>query len=351
MKQRWALVTGASGLVGSTLVRKLVERGEYVKAFVRPGSDLRPLRGLPEEQVRLAYGDVRVMHTVYRALASCDRLYHVASPFKFWSRHPQEIIDGAVLGTRATLLAARRRGIENIVVTSSAGVLGVNKAPEPFDEEHELNIDDPEPYVRSKVEAAKVVDEFVSEGLPVVSVLPGSIFGPGDWKPTPNGQLLVRYLKLSPGFRVPVTNGGISVVDVDDVAEGHIQAMEQGAVGERYLLGGENVTFSQLIQTLSEITGLAEPSEPKGHGMAKLLGLVCELYAKWTNEPPPITYKLARDYAESYVWVSSEKAERELGYSYRPARETLARAVRWLLEHDYVPRAAAGRVRLELRPI
>lgn len=351
MKQRWALVTGATGFVGSTLVRKLVERGEYVKAFVRAGADLRPLHGLPPDRVQLAYGDVTVTHTVFRALASCDRLYHVASPFKFWSKRPQEIIDGAVLGTRATLLAARRRGIENIVVTSSAGVLGVSKAPEPFDEEHEFNLGDPEPYVRSKVEAAKVVDEFVAEGLPVVSVLPGSVFGPGDWKPTPNGQLLVRYLKLSPGFSVPVTAAGISVVDVEDVAEGHIKAMEHGQVGARYLLGGENVTLSQLIQTLSEITGLAEPSEPKSAGMGELIGRLCELYAWWTNQTPPITYKLARDYGSSYVWVSSTKAEEELGYRYRPARETLARAVRWFLEHDYVPRAVAGRVRLELRPI
>jgi dihydroflavonol-4-reductase len=351
MKQRSALVTGASGLVGSTLVRKLVERGERVKAFVRAGADLRPLQGLPSDRVELAYGDVTVTHTVFRALAGCDRLYHVASPFKFWSKHPQEIINGAVLGTRATLLAARRRGIENIVVTSSAGVLGVSKTPEAFDEEHELNLSDPEPYVRSKVEAAKVVEEFVNEGSPIVSVLPGSIVGPGDWKPTPNGQLLVRYLKLSPGFRVPVSNAGISLVDVDDVAEGHILAMERGEVGGRYLLGGENITLTQLVQTLSEITGLAEPGEPKSPAMGELLGRLSELYAWWTNQPPAMTYKLARDYGSSYVWVSSEKAERELGYSFRPARESLARAVRWLLEHDYVPRAAAGRVRLELRPI
>jgi dihydroflavonol-4-reductase len=351
MKQPWALVTGASGLIGSTLVRKLIDRGENVKGFVRAGADLRPLEGLPADRFQLAYGDVTVTHTVFRALASCDRLYHVASPFKFWSRRPQEIIDGAVLGTRATLLAARRRGLQNIVVTSSAGVLGVSRQPEPFDEEHEFNLPDPEPYVRSKVEAAKVVDEFVNEGLPVVSVLPGSVFGPGDWKPTPNGQLLVRYLKLSPSFRVPVTEAGISVCDVDDVVDGHIKAMEVGEVGGRYILGGDNVTLTQLVQTLSEITGLAEPSEPKSPAIGELLGRLCEFYGNWTNQVPPITHKLARDYGNAYVWVSSAKAEQELGYSHRPARETLARAVRWLLEHDYVPRAAAGRVRLELRPI
>ena len=131
----------------------------------------------------------------------------------------------------------------------------------------------------------------------MVSVLPGSIFGPGDWKPTPNGQLLVRYLKLSPGFSVPVSHCGISVVDVEDVAEGHIKAMEHGEVGGRYALGGENLTLSQIVQTLSEITGLAEPGEPKGQAMGELLGRLCDFYAWWTNQAPPITHKLARDYA------------------------------------------------------
>ncbi len=350
-QQPWALVTGATGLVGSTLVRKLLERGERVKAFVRAGSDLSPLMGLPEDRFSLAYGDVTVVHTVYRALASCDRLYHVASPFKFWSKRPQEIIDGAVLGTRAVLTAARRRELHNIVVTSSAGVLGVTSKPKEMDEEHEFNLSDPEPYVQSKHEAAKVVEEFLDDGLPIVTVMPGSIVGPGDWKPTPNGNLLIRYLKLSPGFQVPVSAGGVSVVDVDDVAEGHIKAMEQGEVGARYILGGENLTFGQIVQTLSEITGLAEPSEPKGQGMAELIGRACELYAWWTNSTPPITYKLVRDFASSYVWVSSEKAEQELGYTHRPAREALARAVRWFLEKNYVPEAAASRVRLELRPV
>jgi dihydroflavonol-4-reductase len=351
MTQPWALVTGASGLIGSTLIRKLVERGEYVKAFVRAGADLKPIAGLPPERLKLAYGDATVVHTVYRALAGCDRLYHVASPFKYWSRRPQEIVDGAALGTRATLTAARRRGIENIVVTSSTAVLGVSQSPEPFDEEHEFNLSDPEPYCRSKVEAAKVVDEFVDDGMPIVSVLPSTVVGPGDWKPTPVGQLIVRYLTLSPGFSVPVSNAGICVADVEDVAEGHILAMERGEAGERYILGGENLTLTQVVQTLSEITGLAEPGEPKGQGVGELLGRLCDLVAWWTKQPPPITYRLARDYGASYTWVTSDKAETELGYTHRPAREALAREVRWLLENDYVPRAAAGRVRLELRPI
>lgn len=351
MTSHAALVTGASGFIGSNLVRRLIERGERVKAFVRPGADLRPFAGLPTDRFSLAFGDVTVVHTVYRALAGCDRIYHVASPFQFWAKDPKQIVEQAVLGTRATLTACKRRGIENIVVTSSVGVLGVSSKPEPFDETHPLNLSDPEPYMLSKIEAEKVVYSFLDEGLPIVSVLPGTVFGPGDYKPTPTGRALVKYLELSPSFSIPVTQGGINIVDVADVVEGHILAMEQGEVGHRYILGGDNLTWTELIQTLADITGLAEPGEVKSQGIAELFARLLELKAWWSNQPPILTHGLVRDYASSYVWVSSKKAETELGYTHRPAREALARAVRWFLENGYVKKASASRVRLELRPV
>ena len=138
MKNPWILVTGATGLIGGTLVRKLVERGEKVKAFVRAGSDLRGLEGLPEDLCQLAFGDVTVEHTVYRALASCSQLYHVAAPFQYMPRDPKRVIDATTQGVRAVFGAARRRGIENLVVTSSAAVLGTISTPEPMDETHEF---------------------------------------------------------------------------------------------------------------------------------------------------------------------------------------------------------------------
>jgi dihydroflavonol-4-reductase len=351
MKNPWILVTGATGFIGSALVRRLVARGEHVKAFVRAGANLKPLEGLPEDRFQLAYGDVTVEHTVFRALAGCSQIFHVASAFQYWSRHPQQILDSAKLGTESVLGAVKLREIENIVVTSSAAVLGTSSTPEPMDETHPFNLEDPETYVLAKVEADKIVERFVADGLPVVSVLPTAVFGPGDWKPTPNGQSLIEYLKLPPSFVMPVSDGGISVVDVDDVVDGHMRAMEVGDVGERYLLGGENITFTEFFQTLADITGLAEPSDPKGPGLISLIAKVLELRARFTGKPPVLTSKLARDYSHSYVWVTSEKAERDLGYTHRPARESLARAVRWLLENDYVPGPAADRVRLELRPV
>ncbi|HEY3494309.1 MAG TPA: NAD-dependent epimerase/dehydratase family protein [Polyangiaceae bacterium] len=351
MKNPWILVTGATGFIGSALVRRLVAKGEQVKAFVRAGSNLKPLEGLPEDRFQLAYGDVTVEHTVFRALAGCSQIFHVASSFQYSSRRPQTILDAAKLGTESVLGAVRRRGIENIVVTSSAAVLGTSSTPEPMDETHPFNLTDPETYVTAKLEADKIVERFVADGLPVVSVLPTAVFGPGDWKPTPNGQSLIEYLKVPPSFTVPVSEGGISVVDVEDVVDGHIRAMEVGDVGERYLLGGENVTFTQFFQMLADITGLAEPSDPKSAGFIQLFARFVELKARLTGKAPVLTARLARDYSHAYVWVTSEKAERDLGYQHRPAREALARSVRWLLENEYVPGPAADRVRLELRPV
>ncbi|MCA9599704.1 MAG: NAD-dependent epimerase/dehydratase family protein [Myxococcales bacterium] len=350
MSKPWVLVTGASGFIGARLVRALVERGERVKAFVRAGSSLKMLEDLPYDRCRLAVGDITISHTVYRALSECDRMYHVASNFQMWNTRPERILEPAIEGTRATLEAARRRGLEKIVVTSSVGALGTTQAPEPMDEGHEFNLRDPETYVLSKYEAERVALEAADDGLPVVVVLPAAVSGPGDWKPTPTGQGIVTYLKSSPAFRMPVPDGGLNIVDVDDVVDGHIRAMERGSIGERYILGGEDLTFRQMFETLSDLTGLAPPGGTASGGLVQLIGRLMELRARFGGRDPELTYRLARDYSTSYAWVTSERAEKELGYSHRPARETLARAVRWYLEHGYVPDKAARRVRLELRP-
>jgi dihydroflavonol-4-reductase len=350
MKRQYCLVTGANGFVGSTLVRKLVERGEYVKAFVRPLADLSALAGLPQERVMLAVGDIMAEPSVYRALAGCNKVYHTASNFKLWSPEPARVLDPARTGTRHVLQAARARSIQKIVVTSSVAVLGTTR-DEPMDETHEFNLQDPEVYVKAKYEAQQVVDEAVAEGAPIVSVLPSTIVGPGDRKPTPNGDMLIRYLKFSPSFRFPVVDGGLSIVDVEDVAEGHILAMQHGGIGERYILGGDNLTFAQIFETLADITGLAEPGSPQSAGLTRLIGSLWELKARWRGGEPGITSRIARDYVGSKVWVTSQKAEAALGYQHRSAREALARAVRWFLDHGYVSQETASRVRLELRPV
>ncbi len=348
----FSLVTGATGFLGSQLVRTLIERGESVKAFVRPGSNLGALENYPRDRFKIAVGDIRIEPSVYAALSGCTRLYHVAANFKMWDPTPSRIIEPAVEGMRATLRAAKARQLDKIVVTSSMGVLGVSHDPASLmDETHEFNLEDPEAYFAAKVAADEVVDEFIEQGLPIVSVLPGTIAGPGDWKPTPNGRLLLEYLKTPSTSHFPVSAGGINVVDVEDVASGHVLAMERGQLGERYLLGGDNVTFSQLFETLCDLTGLAEPTAPKSKGLLQLAGRLFELNARLRGGDPRITSRLARDYAESYSWITSKKAETELGYTHRPVREALARSVRWFLANGYVPAAAARRVRLELRPV
>jgi dihydroflavonol-4-reductase len=343
------LVTGASGFLGSRLVKQLVARGESVKAFVRAGSRLEMFAGLPPEAFELAYGDVLVRDSVYRALASCSRLIHVAGNFSMWAQDPASIMEPAVLGTKNVLWAAERRGIERIVITSSVGVLGVTDGPTTLTESHGFNVEDPETYYLSKLRADEIVREAQSTGLPIVSVLPAALFGPGDWKPTPNGRLLLDYLRRSPDFRVPIFEGGFNLVDVDDVAMGHVLALERGRPGERYILGGDNVTYEQLFSTLSDLTGLAAPGGRVGRATLELLAVFVKLWARWTGEPPPITRKLIKHRVNKYSWVSSEKAEHDLGYRHRPHRETLDRAIRWYLRNRYLTEQQARRIWLELR--
>jgi len=347
----FTLVTGATGFLGSQLVRTLIERGESVKALVRPGSNLAALHGYPRDRFKIAVGDIRIEQSVFAALSGCTRLYHVAANFKMWDPQPSRIILPAVEGMRATLRAARSRKLDKIVITSSAGVLGTTANEELMDETHEFNLADPEAYFAAKVAADQVAREFIAEGLPVVMALPATIAGPGDWKPTPNGQLLLEYLKTPGTSHFPVTAGGINVVDVEDVAVGHVQAMERGVVGERYLLGGENLTFTRLFETLCDLTGLAEPSTPKSKGLMKIAGKLFELNARFRGGEPRITSRMANDYVDTFSFITSKKAEDALGYRARPAREALARSVRWFLANGYVPAEAASRVRLELRPV
>ena len=345
----YILVTGASGFLGSRLVKQLVARGERVKGLVRAGARLDVLQGLPEDSFQLAYGDVLVDHSVYRALAGCDRLFHTASNFSLWAPDPEAVLAPAVKGTENVLWAAKRRGIERIVVTSSVGVLGTSDGPTVFDESHRFNVEDPETYYVSKLRADAVVAEAADAGLPVVSVLPATIFGPGDWKPTPNGRLLLDYLRRSPDFRIPVFEGGFNAVDVDDVAMGHVLAMERGTIGARYILGGDNVTLEQLFSTLSDLTGLAGPGTKLGPTVLTLIATLFEMYARWSGEAPPFTRRGIKARINKYVWVSSEKAQRELGYRYRPLRETLDRGIRWFLRNGYLTEQQARRIWLELR--
>lgn len=343
-----ALVTGASGFLGGRLVRALVERGEDVKCLVRPTASRKHLKKLP---VEIVDGDITIEHTVYRALAGCDRVYHVAAAYKMWDPNPAKIMEPAVAGTRAVLDAVKARGsrIERVVVTSSVAAIGSNKSPEPLDETADWNLGDSEIYIVAKRRAEELALSMADE-VPLVVVNPSGVFGPADARPTPSGVLVVRYLNWKGPIGFPGGPGGMSIVDVDDVAQGHIAAMNKGRLGERYILGGENLTVTQIVETMSSITGLGGPSAPFGQGLVELVGRGMELAARLTGGEPELTYKMARDFYSTFVWVSSAKAERELGYAHRPARKTLARAIRWYLDNGYVDPKIAAEVRYDDLP-
>ena len=343
---RKVLVTGASGFVGSRLVRALVDRGETVRVLVRPGSSLKGLRDLP---VEICHGDIMIEHEVYRALAGCDRMYHVAAVFKMFARDPNDILQPAIAGTEATLEAARKRGLDKVVVTSSVAAVGVNPDPEPMDETWEFNLKDSETYVVAKWKAEQVALSYVEKGLPVVVVNPSGIFGPGDWKPTPSGDTILQFLKWSWPWGFPTSDGGINVVDVDDVVAGHLGAMDKGRIGERYILGGQDLHYEEMFTLLSEITGLRGPGMKASHGMAMNMGRMLELGARLFGGEPPLTYKLARDYVGKFVWVTTRKAEKELGYQPRPASQTLLRSVKWYLYQGYLEDHEETRLQLDVR--
>jgi dihydroflavonol-4-reductase len=333
-----ALITGANGFLGSRLIRHLVSRGERVKAFVRAGSNLSALRGLPEHQVELCMGDILSGHTVYRALAGCNRLYHLAAGYTPWESDARRVFEPAVLGTREVLDAAQRRDIERIVVTSSAVTLGSTDHATLMDEDHVFNLPGADTALLAKHRAERVALEHARQGLPVVVVNPTVISGPGDWRPTPSGGVLLRYLNwpASRRLRIPLT-GGLNIVDVDDVAAGHRLAMAKGRVGERYILGGENLDLRDLVQgLLPEATGLSPALSTVSRSRLMWTSRVLEARARFRGTRPMATASMVRDQICRYTWVSSAKAELELGYTHRSALEALARGVRWYEEQGYV---------------
>lgn len=346
MSRPWVLVTGASGFVGGHLVRRLLEDGERVRAFVRAGANVGRFRGLPPDRFELAYGDVTIGHTVYRALAGCDRAYHLATVFRWWDPRPERILAPAIDGTRAVLEAARQRGLSRVVVTSSVAALGTAPGPEPIQETYRDAGPEPELYVLAKRRALEVTEEFAAAGLPVVIVLPSAIAGPEDTRPTPVGAAILRYLQAK--VRVPAIAGGISVTDVEDVVAGHVQAMRRGVVGRRYILGGENVTYAGLLEALSELTGLPPPRRPVSPALLMTAAALLELGARVTGLEPPLTRRMVSSRVGRYSWVDSGRAERELGYQHRPLVETLRRAVTWFVANGRVADPLGRRLRYEL---
>jgi dihydroflavonol-4-reductase len=317
------LVTGASGFVGWHVARLLIERGHQVRALVRASS------AIPDLDVERITGDLRDPESLSRAVSGCGLVFHVAADYRLWSKNPQELYQSNVEGTRNMLSAARAAGVERLVYTSTVGCIGVPSNGTQGgigDENQPVSLHDMAgDYKRSKFLAEQVALEFARDGFPVVIVNPTAPMGDHDFKPTPTGQIVLDFLT---GAMPAYIDTGLNVVNVRDVALGHLLACEKGKAGERYILGSENLTLSQILQELARITGRKAPTVKLPYSVAWMAGIVTTAWAHLTGIPPRVPLEAVR-MAKKKMWVSHEKAARELGYSPCPAASALADAAKW----------------------
>jgi dihydroflavonol-4-reductase len=313
------LVTGASGFLGWHVANLLVERGHAVRALVRHGSSVAGI------DVEMVTGDLRDAPSLERAMAGCRSVFHVAGDYRMWVRDPSEIYHSNVDGTRNMLEAAKKTGVQRIVYTSTAGCIGIP---------HEGLGDETTPvslaemtgdYKKSKFTAERIALEYARGGLPVVIVNPTSPVGGHDVKPTPSGKTILDYLKGDiPAF----IDTGMNIVGARDCALGHLLACERGRVGERYILGSENLTLQQLLVKLAKITGRKPPTTQIPYFVAYTAGMFSTAWAELTGRAPHVPIDAVR-LAKKKMWVSHEKARQELGFNPGPSDIALEEAVAW----------------------
>ncbi|MHA1538216.1 MAG: hopanoid-associated sugar epimerase [Alphaproteobacteria bacterium] len=325
------LVTGATGFVGSAVARKLAERGERLRVLVRKSSDRRNLQGLEAEPVE---GDLRDPASLARALKGCSALYHVAADYRLWTRRPGELYEANVEGSKNIVLAACDAGVGRIVYTSSVAVLGINKDTSPADEETPVTLDDMiGHYKRSKFLAEEAVAKLIAErDAPVIIVNPSTPIGPRDVKPTPTGRLV---LEAAAGKMPAYVDTGLNVAHVDDVAQGHLLAFEKGEVGERYVLGGDDMSLKEILHEVARIAGRKPPRVRLPHNLVMPIAAVSQIWARLFGGEPMATIDGIR-MARKKMYFSSAKAKAALGYSPRPGIEALADAVAWFREQGYL---------------
>ena len=331
------LVTGATGFVGWHVARQLLERGERVRALVR--DPVRGAQALAElAGVETVPGDLRDVDSLASAVSGCGTVYHVAADYRLWAPRPEEMYRSNVDGTRSLLAAARKAGVERCVYTSTVGCIGMRKG-ELGSEDTPAGLEEMQgPYKRSKFLAEQVALEFAEQGFPVVIVNPTAPVGDHDFRPTPTGKIVVDFLR---GAMPAYLDTGLNVVYVGDVAAGHLLACERGRVGERYILGGENLTLQQIFGKLEEVTGMRAPTMRIPYAVAYAAGVASTAWAGVTGKEPRAPLDGVR-MARKKMWVRHDKAARELGYSARPAVEALRRAAEWFRANGYCEDLATG---------
>ena len=319
------LVTGATGFVGTAVARQLVARGEAVRVLARPGSDRRNIADL---DVEVAEGDLCDRASLERALTGCRALFHVAADYRLWVPRPDQIYEANVAGTRRLMEAAAEAGVERIVYTSSVATLGLSPDGTPADEDTPVTLADMiGHYKRSKFLAEEEVKALVREaGLPAVIVNPSTPVGPRDIKPTPTGRMIVQ---AAAGKMPAFVDTGLNVVHVDDVAAGHLLAYERGEVGERYVLGGENLALREILGEIARVCGRRPPRLRIPHDIVLPVAYAAEAWARLAGGGEPFVTVDGVRMARKRMFFSSAKAERQLGYRARPAAEALRDAIDW----------------------
>ncbi|MCZ6604426.1 MAG: NAD-dependent epimerase/dehydratase family protein [Alphaproteobacteria bacterium] len=324
------LVTGSTGFVGAAVARHLLAEGHELRLLVRTASRRDNIADLDAE---IVVGDLTEPTSLAGAVKGCDALYHVAADYRLWVRDPRELYETNVGGSKALILAASQAGVQRIVYTSSVAALGLTGDGTPADEttpvRREALVGH---YKRSKYDAEQAVLDLVTgRDCPVVIVNPSTPIGPRDIKPTPTGRMIVQAAR---GKMPAYVDTGLNVVHVDDVARGHLQAFAKGRIGERYILGGENMTLARILADVAAQVGRKPPTVKLPHGLIMPIAMVATALARVTGREPFVFTDAIR-MARKRMYFSSQKAEAELGYTHRPPDQAIADAVEWFLQAGY----------------
>ena len=328
------LVTGASGFLGSHVTRQLVARGEKVRVLMRPSSTNRAIADLSLEYVT---GDLRDPASLERALAGVKRVFHVAADYRLWAKRSREIYDSNVGGTKNLIAAAKQAGVEQLIYTSTVATIAVDRPQHPNETTDAKLEEMVGHYKRSKWMAEQEVGKAAKAGLPVMIAMPTTPVGPWDWKPTPTGKIILDFLNgKMPGY----VETGLNFVGVEECAAGHLLVSEKGKVGERYLLGSENMTLKQMLDTLSKITGLSGPRLKIPHRLALGVAYMNTALSRLVGKEPGIPVEGVK-IAQHMMFVDCSRAQRDLGFKPGPVGAAFERAVRWYEANGYVaPRRA-----------
>ncbi len=331
-ERRAAFVTGATGFIGSHVVKCLLEKGWKVRALSRR-KILPSFLYLPG--VQWVLGNVLDRSSLERGMVGCDCVFHVAADYRLWAKNPAEIYMNNVTGTENVLYVAKKLGIPRVVYTSSVGALGLNRNRSPADEMTPVGLEDMVGhYKRSKFLAERVAERFFHDGLSVVIVNPSTPIGPGDHKPTPTGKIILDFLN---GRMPAYVDTGLNFIHVKDVAVGHVLAYEKGQNGGKYILGNKNMTLKEFLRLLSIITGFPEPRIKLPVNLVMLIALLCESFARISGKPPSVPLEGVR-MSRHFMFFDSSKAVNHLGLPQTPIEKAVKEAVAWYVSKGYVRR-------------